>query len=139
MIGKLVKILRSKPENGWHSFRVPQIGEVVVHCLPLEFAKANKYAEVWARIPTGNLSFREFRGSAEEVARRICLEFLKPPSKKVELAVSMVRNSEFDGMRPPEVAAMLDLDDEVTFKAFDFLAKCGEVENRNELGWFRSA
>lgn len=61
----------SEGERGWVAHKV---GGVVIkfHAVSQEFAEKNCVHEVWARIgKMGEPDFKEFRGSAESVAREI--------------------------------------------------------------------
>lgn len=130
-VQKIVEQLRAAKQDGWQLVRLPRIGEVSIHVMPLDTCKEFGHNEVWAR-----MEGREFRGSAESVARELC-KLLQAPSRVVGMVAASLSNKKFDGYREPEMAAIYLLNEETTYEAMALLEERGLARNEGDRGWFR--
>ena len=136
--------------TGWHRLSFPKVKqEVFVHVVSQDFLKENLFVnEVWLRVGSKELrdAVAEYRGSAEVVATSLLRNYLSTTPKVQALAQDLhtkVLNSSpknnTDRLKAPELAAMFDLDEEMTFKALDFLAEAGIVSpamsGNDFIGW----
>jgi hypothetical protein len=132
---KIVEALRQSPLGKWTAVKLACIGTVYVHRVPVEACTAHGFNEIWCRI--GSPTFEcetELRGSAEAVAKRLCLR-LRAPSKAVAQAIEAIKPRNISGLRGPEIAAILGLNDETTYRAIALLEEMGLGSEGGEYGW----
>ena len=145
-VARIVEILRSAPLGEWTAVKVACVGTLFVHRVPVEAANKYGWNECWVRFGSSTLadSTGEDRGTAEALAKRLCLK-LRAPSKAVQSAIDTIKPSltranpcgdlGITDLRAPEVAAWLGLDEETTYRALDHMAEQGLVKDNGETGW----
>ncbi len=131
-VQKIVDLFRSNAGEDWKTVKLPRIGSVKFHVTTLDFAKEFGVNEVWARIES-----EEYRGSAEKVAKLLCEKHLQAPSRAVATAADAIKARFVRGLKAYELAAVLGLEDEITFNALDYLAECGIVCEQSDRTWAR--
>ena len=123
-VQKIVETFRAMAgKDGWKPTHLPCIGTVYPHVMPLAVTQEFHWCEVWVRVGSPELRYatKEFHGSAEMVAKKLC-QLIKAPSKAVGEVAAVLETKKLDGMREPEMAAMFRLDEEQVFKAMALLA-----------------
>lgn len=117
----------SPNKDGWFTIKVPRVGTFTVHRMSQEACASLGCCEVWIRFgPSRDLQYDCYRGSAEKAAVELCKQ-LKAPSKAIAQAAEVIMAKGFEGFRAPEIAAMYQLDEMTTYKAFDYLIEKGLV------------
>lgn len=129
-VQKIVDLFRSNVGKDWPTIRLARIGELRAHVVALEFANAFHVNEVWVRI-----GHEEYRGSAEKVAKLLCTNHLAAPSRAVSDAAAAIKAKFVRDLKAYELAAVLGLEDEITFSALDNLAECGIVREQPDRTW----
>lgn len=147
---KIVETLRSASLGEWTEVKVACVGSMFVHRVPVEAANKYGWNECWVRFGSANFadSTSEDRGTAEAIAKKLCLK-LRAPSKVVGQAIETIKanlnktnpfgDQGIDGLRAPEVAAMLNLDEEITYQALDCMVEMGLVVDKGDYGFTRSS
>lgn len=128
---------RAKDGTSWYTISVPRVGKVTIHRMPSDYAAEWGFNEVWMHLgPARDHQYEQFRGSCEQAAELLCKR-LKAPSRAVSVAADRILESNFDGLRAPEFAAMHHFDEETTYKAFDYLIERGEINPDQGTGYTR--
>lgn len=122
---RLVQTILST-SKAWQEHDFPRIGTFSVHLMTKEAAARMRVNECWVRLTKEGVQ-KEYRGTAEKVASQLLQAHLKPRSKSVGAALEALSTFNYDGLKAPEAAAMLGLDEEATFFAFDHLMDTGEA------------
>jgi len=142
---KIAETLRSSTIGEWTEIKVSRVGTVYVHRLPKASADLMGVNEMFVRVGSASLadSTAEFRGTAEAVAKNLCL-LLKAPSKAVETVANVILEAGghinpacergIASLKAPEAAAWLGRDEEMVFKAYDLLEERG-IGRSTETGW----
>jgi hypothetical protein len=143
---KITKTLRTVPYWIWTAVKIAYVGTVYVNRMTTEQCTAFGYNEFWVRVGgmnLGNLGTIELRGSAEAVAKQLCMR-LRPPSKAVAQAVQVIMNARSKInpggaggiylLHAPEAAAWLGLSEDTAYRAFRYLEEIG-YGTVTECGW----
>jgi hypothetical protein len=143
---KIAETLRTSVIGDWTAIKIARVGTVYVHRIPQTSANLMGLNEMWVRLGSEKLadSTAEFRGTAEEIAKHLCLT-LKAPSKAVDAAALKLLEAGSTRINPccergiaslkaPEAAAWLGLDELTTGLAYDLLAERG-YGIETETGW----
>jgi len=143
---KITETLRTVPYWIWTAVKIACVGTVYVNRMTIEQCTAFGYNEIWVRIGSSKLGpdcETELRGSAEAIAKQLCMR-LRPPSKAVAQAAKVItdaRNKDNPGgsegiywLHAPEAAAWLGLDEDVAYRAFSYLEEMG-YGTVTECGW----
>jgi hypothetical protein len=140
---KITASLRATPYGTWTAVKISCIGTVFVHRMSVEYCSNYGLNETWVRIGSASREALELRGSAEAVAKQLCLR-LRPPTKAVAQATKVILDARSkvnpggaEGiylLHAPEAAAWLGLDETTTYRAFSYLEEMGYGE-ATECGW----
>lgn len=130
---------------GWRPVGIARVGTVHVNRVTGRAVRNYQIHEIWLLIggSTPATCESEMRGSAEDVARQLCLR-LAPPSKLVEDAVGVITRNRtrampggrcgIEGLRVPEISACLALTEDAAQRAVDHLEEMG-LGTMTEGGW----
>lgn len=138
-VQKIVETLRSRAgKDAWKALNIPCVGTVYPHVMHEASAKEMGVNEVWVRLgsPEFAKATKEFRGTAEAVAKELC-KLVKAPSKGVGETAEVLASKSFDSLREPEMAAMFGLDEDLVFRAMALLDERGVAVSHGDRGWFR--
>lgn len=143
MIARALRTAQCGP--GWRPVGIARVGTVHVNRVTRGAVRNYQIPEIWVLIggSTPDTCESEMRGSAEDVARQLCLR-LAPPSKLVADAIGVIqRNSTraisagrcgIEGLRVPEISAWLALTEDAAQRAVDYLEEMG-LGTMTEGGW----
>ncbi len=137
-VQKIVETLRSRAgKDAWKALNIPCVGTVYPHVMNEASVKEMGVNEVWVRLgsPEFAKATKEFRGTAEAVARELC-KLVKASSKVVGEVAEALEGKSFDGLREPEMAAMFGFDEDTVFRAMALLGERGIAISHGDRGWF---